>query len=42
MFNGYVVKITLDSVVFRENVMDRLGHQSTRDVVKKILITPVG
>lgn len=40
VFNGYVVKITGDSVVFRENVMDRLGHESTRDVVKKV-VAPV-
>ncbi len=42
VFNGYVVKITMDSVVLRESVMDRLGHQSTRDVTKKIIPTPVG
>jgi Tfp pilus assembly protein PilP len=40
VFNGYVVKITGDSVVFRENVMDRLGKQSTRDVVMKV-VAPV-
>ncbi|MGH9524360.1 MAG: hypothetical protein ACRD3E_17690 [Terriglobales bacterium] len=36
VFNGFVVKITPDSIVFRENVMDRVGKQSTRDVVKKV------
>jgi Tfp pilus assembly protein PilP len=40
VFNGYVVKITGDTVVFRENVMDRLGKQSTRDVVMKV-VAPV-
>jgi Tfp pilus assembly protein PilP len=40
VFNGYVVKITGDSVVFRENVMDTFGRQSTRDVVKKV-VAPV-
>jgi hypothetical protein len=40
VFNGYVVRITANSVVFRENVMDRLGRQSTRDVVMKV-IAPV-
>ncbi len=40
VFNGYVVKITRDSVVFRENVMDNLGRQSTREVVKKV-VAPV-
>ena len=36
VFNGYVVKITGDSVIFRENVMDRLGKTTTHDVVKKV------
>ncbi len=41
VFNGYVVKITADSIMFRENVMDRLGKQSTRDVVKRVSAPPV-
>jgi len=36
VFNGYVVRITGDSVVFRENTKDRIGHQVTREVVKKV------
>ncbi len=40
VFNGYVVRITADTIVFRENVMDRLGKQSTRDVVMKV-VAPV-
>jgi hypothetical protein len=36
VFNGYVVKITGDSVVFQETVQDRLGKTFTREVVKKI------
>jgi Tfp pilus assembly protein PilP len=40
VFNGYVVKITGDTVVFRENAMDRLGKQSSRDVVMKV-VAPV-
>jgi Tfp pilus assembly protein PilP len=40
VFNGYVVRITTDTVVFRENVMDRLGKQSTRDIVMKV-VAPV-
>jgi len=36
VFNGYVVRITGNSVVFKENTMDRIGHQSTREVVKKV------
>ncbi len=41
VFNGYVVKITGDSITFRENVMDRLGRQSTRDIVKKVVAPAV-
>ena len=36
VFNGYVVKITGDSIVFQETVQDRLGKTFTREVVKKI------
>jgi hypothetical protein len=36
VFNGYVMKITGDSVVFHETLQDRLGKSFTREVVKKI------
>ena len=36
VFNGQVMKITGDSLIFRENVTDSTGHQSTREVVKKV------
>ena len=36
VFNGSVIKITGDSVVFREATTDKLGKQSTREVVKKV------
>jgi hypothetical protein len=36
VFNGYVVKITGDSIIFRETVQDRLGKPFTRDITKKI------
>jgi len=36
VFNGYVLKITVDSVVFKENFQDRLGKPFTKDVVKRI------
>ncbi len=36
VFNGYVVKITGDSIVFQETVQDRLGKTFTREVVKRI------
>jgi hypothetical protein len=40
VFNGYVLKITSDSVVFKETFQDKLGKPFTKDVVKK-LSTPV-
>ena len=36
VFNGYVVKITGDSIVFRETIQDKLGKPFTREVTKKI------
>jgi hypothetical protein len=36
VFNGYVLKISGDTVVFKETVQDKLGHLSTREVTKKI------
>ena len=41
VFNGYVVKITGDSVVFQETVLDKLGKTSTHEVVKKIFTPAV-
>jgi len=39
VFNGYVMRITGDTVVFQETVEDKLGKPFTREVVKK-LYTP--
>jgi Tfp pilus assembly protein PilP len=36
VFNGYVVKITGDSIIFKETFRDRLGKALTRDVTKTI------
>jgi hypothetical protein len=36
VFNGYVIKITGDSVVFSESGQDKLGKPLTHEVVKKI------
>ncbi|HEV2114966.1 MAG TPA: hypothetical protein VGR48_03000 [Terriglobales bacterium] len=41
IFNGYVAKITDDSMVLRETVEDVLGRKSTRDVVKKLFVPAV-
>jgi hypothetical protein len=40
VYNGVVVKISPDSIIFRETVMDRLGKTSQREVVKKIQNSP--
>ncbi len=39
VFNGYVVKITGDSIMFKETYQDQLGKPLTREVMKKI-VTP--
>ncbi len=36
VFDGYVVKITGDSIIFKETVQDKLGKPFTREVTKKI------
>jgi hypothetical protein len=36
IFKGHVVKINPDSVVFQQTVVDRVGRQSTKDVVKRL------
>src|SRR5882724_8288845 len=36
VFDGYVLKITGDSIVFKETVQDKLGKPFTREVTKKI------
>jgi hypothetical protein len=41
VFNGYVVKITGDSVTFQETVQDKLGKTFTREVVKRIFTPAV-
>jgi Tfp pilus assembly protein PilP len=41
VFNGYVVKITGDSIIFKETVQDRLGKAFTREVTKKITTSAV-
>ncbi len=36
VFNGQVYKITGDSIIFKEKVLDRLGKESVREVVKRV------
>lgn len=40
VFNGEVVSITNDSVIFREKTIDRAGRAHTRDIVKRIGTMP--
>ena len=37
VFNGYVTKITPDSIIFKETFRDKLGKEMTRDVTKTII-----
>ena len=41
VFNGYVMRITGDAVVFQETVQDKLGKSFTREVVKRIFTPAV-
>jgi|CZKJ01.1.fsa_nt_gi hypothetical protein len=41
VFNGYVVRITGDTVVFQETVQDKLGKALTREVTKRIFTPAV-
>lgn len=41
VFNGYVVKITGDSIVFKETVQDKFGKPFTREVTKRIFTPAV-
>ena len=41
VFNGFVVKITGDSIIFKETIQDRLGKSLTREVTKKITTSAV-
>ncbi|MBI2678540.1 MAG: hypothetical protein HYX28_07140 [Candidatus Koribacter versatilis] len=36
LFDGFVKRIAGDSVVFQQNIVDALGKQATREVVKRI------
>jgi Tfp pilus assembly protein PilP len=36
VFNGYVVKITGDSIIFKETIEDKMGKPFEREVTKKI------
>jgi Tfp pilus assembly protein PilP len=36
VFNGYVVKITGDSIIFKETIQDKMGKAFEREVTKKI------
>ena len=41
VYNGFVVKITGDSIVFKENTTDNSGRPTTREVVKRVTVPVV-
>jgi hypothetical protein len=41
VFNGMVAKITGESVVFREQTVDKVGKTSTREIVKHLNTRPI-
>jgi hypothetical protein len=41
VYNGFVLKITGDSIVFRESVTDMLGNATTKEVVKRVTVPVV-
>jgi len=41
VFNGYVVRITGDSIIFKETIQDKLGKPFEREVTKKIFTPAV-
>jgi len=41
VYNGFVLKITGDSVVFKENTTDPSGRPITREVVKRVTVPVV-
>lgn len=41
VYNGFVMKITGDSVVFKENTTDNSGKPTTREVVKRVTVPVV-
>ena len=40
LYNGVVEKITWDSIVFKENVLDSQGRVTTREVVRRLSSAP--
>lgn len=40
VFNGYVLRITGNSIVFKQNVIDKLGRTGEREVVKSLTPGP--
>ena len=36
VLNGFVARITGESVIFKENVTDALGNQTQRDIIKHV------
>ncbi len=41
VYNGFVLKITGDTIVFKESTVDTLGKSSSREVVKRVTVPAV-
>jgi hypothetical protein len=42
VFNGHVVKITTDSIIFREKTVDKVGKEGSREIIKRVARTAQG
>jgi len=41
VYNGFVLKITGDTIVFKETTMDTLGKSTSKEVVKRVTVPAV-
>jgi Tfp pilus assembly protein PilP len=41
VYNGFVLKITGDTIVFKETTVDTIGKSNTREVVKRVTVPAV-
>ena len=41
VYNGFVLKITGDTIVFKESIVDTLGKTTSKEVVKRVTVPSV-